>query len=273
MKSFFILLFTTITFACFSQNIYKIGARSNALGNASVTLNDIWAYHHNPGMLGYLKKGGVGVSYENRYFSKAFQYQGITFAQPLKKGKVGVISSGAQLSGYGDYSTLRAGVGYSLKLAKFISMGVQLNYLNVRQAAYYGTKHGFSAEFGIGAKIGKKWTLGASVFNLTRSRFATYQNERFASVFRLGARYDISKKVKILLEFEKDMLYPLKIKGGVEYEPVKDLFIRIGAASKPMEFTFGLGYGIKGFRLDVATSYQQVLGFTMGGSIQYNWGK
>ncbi|MEO9257094.1 MAG: hypothetical protein ABI207_01860 [Crocinitomicaceae bacterium] len=273
MKLTFILLFTSLSFSCFSQNIYKIGARSKALGNASVTLEDIWAYHHNPGMLGYLKKGGIGASYENRYFLKELQYQGITFAQPLKKGKGGVISSGAQFSGSGSYRTLRAGVGYSLKLADFISMGVQINYLNVQQAARYGTKHGFSAEFGLGAKIGQKWVIGASVYNLTRSRFATYQNERFATNIRIGVQYNVAKKVKILLEFEKDMLYPLSIKGGIEYEPVQNLFIRVGAASKPLEFTFGLGYGIKGFRFDVASSYQQILGFTTGASVQYNWRK
>jgi hypothetical protein len=273
MKSTFIIFCITISFSSLSQNIYKIGARSKGLGSASVTLGDIWAYHHNPGMLGYLEKGGIGVSYENRYFLKELQYQGITFAQPLKKGKGGVISSGAQLSGSGSYRTLRAGVGYSLKLAEFISMGVQLNYLNVQQAARYGTKHGLSAEFGLGAKIGEKWVIGASVYNLTRSRFATYQNERFATIIRIGARYNVAKKVKIIVEFEKDMLYPLNIKGGVEYEPVKNLFIRVGAASKPLEFTFGLGYGIKGFHFDVASSYQQILGFTTGASVQYNWGK
>jgi hypothetical protein len=273
MKATFIVLLALLSLPCYAQNIYYLGARSMALSNASVTLNDIWAYHQNPGMLGYIEKAGVGAYYQNRYFLKEFQYQGITFAQPLKKGKAGVLSSGAQFSGYGDYSTLRAGLGYSLKLAKFISMGVQLNYLNVRQAAYYGNKNGFSAAFGIGAKIGERWTLGASVYNLTRSRFASYQNERFASVFRIGVQFDLSTKVKFLLNLEKDLLYPLSIKGGIEYEPIKHLFIRIGAQSKPMSFSFGLGYGFKGFHIDVATSYQQILGFNMGGSIQYVWGK
>lgn len=260
-------------FSLFSQNVYKMGARSKALGNASVTLIDAWAYHQNPGMLGYMEQGTIGASYENRYFLKELSYQGIAFAQPLKKGKAGVVSSGAQFSGSGSYTTLRAGAGYSLKLAEFISMGVQLNYLNVRQAAYYGNKSGLSAEFGIGAKIGRKWILGASVYNITRTRLADYQSERFATIIRIGGQYNVSKKVKILLEFEKDILYPIRIKGGVEYEPVERLFIRAGASSKMLEFTFGLGYGVKKFRFDVASSYQQLLGFTTSASMEFYWGK
>jgi len=253
-----------------AQDVYKMGARSSALANASVAVNDIWAYHHNPGMLGFLEQGGAGAYYENRFFLRELQFQGLTLAQPLK---VGVISAGAQYSGFDLYRTSRAGLGYSLKLAEFISMGVQVNYLNVRLPAEYGTKHGVSAEFGLAAKISKKWMLGASVYNLTRARFANYQDERFATLIRIGAAYMISPKLQFLGEFEKDILFPLRLKGGLEYQPIEDLYLRLGVSNQPLEIAFGVGYNLKGLRIDIASTYKQLLGFSTGVSIHYIWGK
>ena len=258
-----------IPFSGFTQDVYKMGARSAALANASVALDDCWAYHHNPGMLGFVTQGAFGVSYENRFFLRELQYQGITFVQPLK---VGVLSAGGQYSGFELYRTSRAGMGYSLKLAEFISMGVQVNYLNVRQPAEYGTKHGVSAEFGLAARISKKWLLGASVYNITRARFAAYQDERFATLIRIGARYEISSRLKWLMEFEKDVLFPLKLKGALEYEPLTDFYLRGGVSTAPLEITFGLGYQFKGLRLDLASCFKQILGFSTGVSLHYVWG-
>ncbi len=263
------LVLLATTYFATSQDVYKMGARSTALANASVAVDDIWAYHHNPGMLGYAEKGGVGVYYENRFFLREFQYQGLTIVQPLK---VGVLSAGAQYSGFELFRTARAGMGYSLKLAEYISMGVQVNYLNVRQPAEYGTKHGISAEFGLAARINKKWMLGASVYNITRARFASYQDERFATLIRIGARYSISKKLEWLMEVEKDVLFPLKLKGGLEYQPLEDFYIRAGVSTKPVEIAFGLGYNFKGLRIDLASSYKQILGFSTGISLHYLWG-
>ncbi|GAA0876769.1 hypothetical protein GCM10009118_31790 [Wandonia haliotis] len=272
MKNYYSILLLVFVFfitETTAQELYKLGARSAALGHTSVTINDIWAYHHNPGMLGYLEQGGVGVYYENRFFLRELNYQGLTFAQPLKKG---TISAGAQFSGFENYRSARAGAGYSLRLTDYIAMGVQVNYLNVSIPGGYGTKHGISGEFGLATRIGKKWMIGASIYNITRTRFASYQNERFASVIRLGASYLISQKLTASAEFEKSIISPLQIKGALEYQPIEKLFLRAGVHSSPLEISFGLGYNLKGLRIDLASSYKQIIGFTTGVSIHYCWG-
>ena len=269
-RGVFVCPFFLITFSYFAQDIYKIGARSASLAHASVSVNDIWAYHHNPGMLGFSEAAGVGAYYENRFQLKELQYQGLTLVQPLK---IGVLSAGAQYSGMEHYRTSRAGIGYALKLSDFIAMGLQLNYLNVRQSVEYGIKHGVSAEFGLAAQISKKWMLGASVYNISRARFATYQNERFATLLRIGAQYNISPKIDWLMEVEKDVLFPMKLKGAFEYQPITDFYLRMGLSTAPLEYSFGLGYNFKGLYLDIASSYKQILGFSTGVSLQYYWKK
>jgi hypothetical protein len=252
------------------QHFRQIGARQAGLAYAGVAVNDIWAYHNNPGMLGFLKEAGAGIYYENRFFVREFQYQGLVYAQPLKKG---VISFGGQYSGFNLYSTSRAGVGYALALSEKLSMGVQINYMNVRQPSYYGTKHGISGEFGLGIKVTQKWTVAMAINNLTRSNLSGLSNERFETIFRIGALYNLSKRVFVTSELEKDINFPLRIKAGIEYHPVDPFYIRVGAAANATSFAIGLGYSYKSLRIDVGSNYLQPLGFHTALSMHFQLAK
>jgi len=252
----------------YSQHFRQIGARQSGMAWAGVALTDIWAYHNNPGMLGFLQEAGAGVYYENRFFLKEFQYQGLVYAQPLKKG---VISFGGQYSGFNAYSTARTGIGYALGLSDYLSMGVQINYMNVRQPSYYGTKHGISGEFGLGVKVTSKWTLALAINNLSRTSFADVSNERFETIFRIGAQYKLSKRVLIVTELEKDITFPVRIKAGIEYHPADQFYLRAGAASNATSVAIGFGYKIKNLRIDIGSIYQQPLGFHTVASLQYNF--
>lgn len=262
---FIVVLFLTIS-NLHAQNFRQIGSRQAGMAFASVALTDIWAFHNNPGMLGFLKEAGGGVYYENRFFLREFQYQGLVFAQPLKKG---TISFGGQYSGFNLYSTSRAGLGYALALSERLSMGVQINYMNIRQPSYYGTKHGVSGEFGLGVKVTSKWTFAMAVNNLTRTNLADYQNERFETIFRMGTLYELSKRVLVSTELEKDVVFPLRVKVGVEYHPVEPFYIRAGAAVNATSMAIGFGYAIKNLRIDIGSNYVQPMGFHTAASLNF----
>lgn len=269
-----LLLFASIVllFNSYSQGWMPNGSRSGGLGHASSAIVDIWAFHHNPGALGYLKEGGVGVSYHNRYLLKELQQQSITFALPLK---VGVISAGAQTYGQTQFRTNRIGVGYSMILAEKLSAGVQLNYQNVRLNSDYGTKHQVSAEFGLLAKLSKDFSLGFSVVNLNRAGLSTttYADDRFSTVFRLGANYMISNKLNFLLEVEKEVETDVRLKGGIEYQPVENFYLRFGANGGPVELSFGFGYQWQQLSIDINSFWHQTLGWTPGASLNYSFAK
>lgn len=254
----------------FAQHFRQIGARQAGLAWAGVALNDVWAFHNNPGMLGFLEETAVGVYYENRFLVREFQYQGLVYAQPLKKG---VISFGGQYSGFNLYSTSRAGIGYALAMSERLSMGVQINYMNVRQPSFYGTKHGLSGEFGLGVKVTQKWRFAMAINNLTRSNLSGVTNERFETIFRIGALYDVSKRVFITSELEKDINFPLRLKTGVEYHPVEPFYVRVGAAVNATSFAIGLGYAYKNLHIDVGSNYVQPLGFHTALSMHYQLAK
>jgi hypothetical protein len=241
-----------------AQNFRQIGARQAAMAYAGVAINDIWAFHNNPGMLGFLEDAGAGVFYENRFFMREFQYQGLVYAQPLNNG---VISFGGQYSGFELFSTARVGLGYALALNEILSMGIQINYLNVRQPSFYGIKHGISGEFGLGVIVSPKWTVAIAINNLTRSELSGFTNEKFETILRIGASYNLSKQVFITGELEKDVYYPIRVKVGLEYHPADPFYIRIGASANSTSFAMGLGYSYKNLRIDVGSNYIQPLGF------------
>ncbi len=251
----------------FCQGWLPMGSRSHALGNASVAIDDIWAYHHNPANLVSLKKLGFGLSYENRFLLKELQSQGFVVALPLKAG---VISFGLQSFGFKNFRTNRLGVGYSMKLAEFLSCGVQLNYHQVRLTDAYGRKDALTAELGLKANITDNWKVAFSVFNLTRTKISEFGEDRLTTLMRLGTQYTFSEKVMLVAELEKNIEFPVRFKTGIEYSPIKKLFLRGGFATQPIELSAGLGYRFKDqFQLDIGSAYHQILGWSPNFSFTY----
>jgi hypothetical protein len=266
---FFVSIFFRFSFAL-SQGWTNIGARSNSLANASVSIADVWAYHHNPAALGELKQVSVGVSYENRFLLKEFQSQGVAYAQPLKYG---VLSVGAQFYGYKQFRTQRIGAGYSLQLANRFFAGVQLNYQGLQLNENYGNRHSVTAEVGLQTLFSNNWRLGFSVTNIARAKLNDYQDERFSTNFRLGMSYSLSNKVLFLLEGSKTIIDKVRVKLGVEYQAVKNFYVRAGVSGAPIEFSFGLGYKWKMISIDAGLSYQQLLGWSPHFSLTYTANK
>ena len=162
-----------------------------SMGNASSTLNDVWAFHNNPGALGLIENFSIGLSYENRFLLKELQTQSLACAIPLK---VGVISVGGHMYGYRKFRSYKGGIGYSMKLAEKLSAGVQINYQGIQLEEYYGSKNTVTAEVGILASISEKWSASAAVFNLGRAKLSSFEDDRFTTMMRLGSSYQFSDK-------------------------------------------------------------------------------
>lgn len=262
-----LLLFTHSFLVSFGQGWNPVGSRAVSLANASICLDDVWAYHHNPGATASIKAISVGAYYETRFLTKELQTQALAVAIPLK---VGVISAGAQFFGYQQYRNTRAGLGYSMKFTDFLQVGVQGNIQTLRLGGNYGSTVSGTVEAGLLAKISEKWSVGVSVMNIGRQRINPI-NDRFATVMRGGCQYKPSKKVSIFAEVEKQIITKISFKGAVEYQPVQQLYIRFGAQSAPMEFALGIGYKVAGFSIDLGSKYHQTLGWSPNFGLNYQF--
>ncbi|MCF8278729.1 MAG: hypothetical protein K9J17_18525 [Flavobacteriales bacterium] len=248
---------------------FPIGARSAGMANASVALTDIWAVHHNQAALVGLEQAGVAVYYENRFLLSEMNLQGATAVLPTQR--LGVF--GLSYSRFGNklYNQSRYGLSYGKKLFKFLSVGLQLSYLNTTIAENYGSRHSFIAEIGLLSQVTSRLRIGFHAFNLTRTKLADAYDERVPMNFRLGAQYDFSQKVRIAVEAEKDLELPAVFKMGIEYYPAKIFAIRVGIGTQPFHADFGLGLNMKNLHFDIAGSIHPVLGFSPKASLAYRF--
>ena len=250
----------------FSQGTYGLGGKSAGMANASINNTDVWSLNHNVGALGFLESFEISGYYENKYLLKQLNVSGLAAAYPTNFGTFGLQAS---TFGFNQYRHTEVGFGYSLKLAKFISAGVKLNYLNYRFGQNYGVKHAFTAELGLMAKIKDKVAIGAHVYNLTRTKMADFENERIPTIISLGVTYFVSEKINLTLEAEKDIDQKMAFKFGMDYQ-IHDMFaLRVGTSSGPWLATMGFGFNFKGLHIDLASSWHFQLGYSPQFSVSY----
>ena len=266
---FLVLIFFFVS-STIAQGWMPQGARSAALGNSSVSLVDLFSFHHNPGALGFLENGGAAVSYESRFLLRELQSQSFVIAQPIQTG---VLSLGGQFYGYETFRTNRVGAGYSMKLNDNFAAGVQINYLSLRLDPFYGVKHSVTGELGMLAKLGDDLSFGFSVMNLGRARLSEFKDDRFSTILRLGTAYNITKELLFIVELEQEVTYKTRMRSGLEYSPNDKFYVRAGVQGAPVEFSFGTGMKWSRVQLDLASHYNQLLGWSPVASLLFNFNK
>ncbi|MCW3070509.1 MAG: hypothetical protein JWO44_399 [Bacteroidetes bacterium] len=272
MKKLFASLFSCmLMLTAFAGNEdYPIGARSAALGNASVSLSDLWSAHHNQAGLGFVRDISAGVSYENRFLLKEISVRGGAVALPIKAGTFGLCITNF---GYSQYSENKYSLSFAKAFSNKFSAGIAMDYLSTKIAEGYGSRGSLVAEAGIIAKPMKGLSIGAHVFNPTRAKISAYDDERLPTIIHLGADYLFSDKVRVAVEAQKDIKYKAEFKAGLEYLPVKELYLRIGISTNPTLSTFGFGLNLKNFKIDLSASYHQTLGISPQLGLSYSFKK
>ncbi len=263
ISSFFFLLPSSFAYV----DNYPIGARSMGMGNASVTLSDPWAVHHNQAGLAYQKNFSGGLFYESKYFVSNLGLKGGIAVIPTKSGVFGLDVSSL---GYSKYNESKYGLAYGRTFGENFSAGIQLDYLRTQIAENYGSKGVIAGEAGLQAKLSKNLTLGAHVFNINRAKGASYNNEKIPTIFRAGAGYSFSDKVILCIETEKDIDFKPIVKFGMEYHVIESLYLRAGTSSNPFVNHFGIGVVFHNFQMDIAASMHPVLGYSSQLSLSYS---
>lgn len=242
------------------------GARSAALGNASVTFADFWAIQNNQAGLADFKNIAAGVYYENRFLLKELSLKSVAFVLPTKSGTFGI---NINYFGFNLYNESKIGLAYAKSFGKYFSAGIQLDYLTTSIGEDYGSKSVVTFEFGLRSQLNENLCIAAHVFNPIRVKIASYDDERIPTIFKLGLSYTFSKNIIAVIETEKDINYKAVVKAGLEYQIIKEASVRIGITTNPCIYTFGFGLILKKFKIDFASSIHQVLGYSPQISLIY----
>ena len=235
------------------------GARGLGMAGASVVFSDINAAWSNQAGLAFVEKMSFSAFGEQRFLMTDLGSYAFAAAFPVQK--VGTLSLTFQHFGVQAYNEQKIGLGYARRLGENFSIGVQFDYLATR-IPDYGVSHNFTAEVGLLYRFSQQFSLAAHIYNPFRVRLSSA--DPLATVFRAGFIYSPSKQVSLIGEVEKDFLYPLGGKIGVEYRPVERFVVRTGVGTAPFRASFGVGVEWSGLLIDFATSYHQILGFTPG---------
>lgn len=270
------------------------GARAAALGNASVGLaGEVWSMGNNVAGLGEVQQATVGFYAENRYFSSALNVGALAVALPLGRqsaaapaadaaalaptvarswARHGVAAFEAQRFGGTLYNETRLGLGYGYRFGQ-ISLGGRVDVLQVSIEGLGSRRAVLGTLGGQIEVVPQRLSFGASLYNLSQTKLASYQDERVPTVLRAGLAYRPSAQVLLLVETEKDVERDANFKAGLEYRPVPVLAVRLGLASLTEQASAGVGVAAGAFQIDYAAAFQQALGFSQHLSVSKAWGR
>lgn len=246
------------------------GGRAAALGRASVALPGVWSAFTNQAGMAWEDGLHAGLFAENRFLMKELCYEAVAVAWSGRPGAFGLALS---YRGFQLYNEFHVGIGYARKFGRRLSTGIQLNYLRVQIAEGYGSRGVINCAAGFIYRPDNHWTLGMQICNPIPVRLSDSQDELLPLTFRLGAGYDISGKVLMLIEGEKDLENPLVIRSGVEVKLSGSVYGRVGVQSGPFMVTAGIGFVLSRLNVDIASGYHMVLGFSPAVSIGYVFNK
>lgn len=267
MKHLSLLGFLILSFSALGQDgKFNLGARSAALGGASLTLGDEFSLFNNIGGLGIVENHAAFAGYQNRF--------GVSSFQSIGAGAVyttGIGNAGLGFFKFGDdlYSQQRIHLAVGSKI-QMVSLGFGADLIQYNISTV-GSKQLIALEFGGIAKISEQFVFGAHIFNLNQAKLSEETNERVPTIMKAGLSYRPSNELMINVEVEKDLDFDEVIKAGVEYELVENIFLRTGISTDPFLSSFGIGFHPKNFKLDYAYSNDSNLGSIHDLSISYSF--
>jgi hypothetical protein len=261
------LIATHFALGALGQYNDHAGGRSSGMAGAYVSMSDGWSVFHNQAGLASLKSFHAGVYYENRFGLANLSDRGLFVAARMGKG---VLAGSYHSFGYSEYLSSKGGIAYAMGLGEKLDVGIQLNYYSVRLGENYGRAIAVSAEGGFLFRLNSTITLAAHISNPNRAKLSEYLDERIPAVFRMGGSYAFSKQVMLTGEVYKDTQFDPAIRAGLEYKITESVAVRGGFASAPRQFTFGFGWKLNQWMLDMAAAYHPALGFNPHLSFTYS---
>ncbi len=258
-----------IYFIFMSTFLCAQSARNISMADVNNAQMSIDALFGNQAGLSFLEDPAITANAFQRFGLSELGNYSIGAALPMEMGTFGLL---IDYYGFEGYNEKKINLSYARKLFENLSIGAQFDFFQV-SIPEYGNANSFTFEFGLMSKLTRDLYLGAHIINpIKADKIAGV--EEFPLVFNLGLLYKPSEKLHINLEFEKDLDQQEDIKLGIDYKIMNILYARIGAATGPSRFAFGLGIEILDkLRFDLGSTYHNVLGFSPAGGLVFNFKK
>ena len=243
-------------------------ARFAGMGNAGLTLVDLWCVSGNQAGLAGLEGPMAGAYYQQHWLSPDLAMQGLAFALPVGKG---TFALSANSFGNNLYSQRTFGLAYAMKLSEGLRVGIQMDYLNIQLGEDYGSTGAVTAELGVQAQLSEHLWIAAHLYNPNRAKLGGPYEERAPTILSAGLGYTFSDRVLMTGEVTKDIDRPEQYHAGIEYRPITALFLRTGVSTGPTRAHFGVGVRMGQLDLDLAAVMRSQLGLTPMVNLNYRF--
>lgn len=260
----FLCLFTVA--GAFAQNISLYGgsAHNYALGNATIAAANTHSALNNQAGILSVEKWGFTAGAINLFGIPSLNL--LSASGIYKFNERNAMSVSIKHLGDSDLNTQVIGIAYARQLSRSWNLSLQADLLSF-QARNFGSRLVPTVEIGSIYDVNKKVHVGFHVFNPFGQ--ALTPQEDISAVIRTGILYDLSSKVSISAEIEKDIVLDYRFKMGIDYSPIENLNIRTGFTTQEAQFSFGLAYTFGKYTVHGAAAIHPVLGTSTGGEISY----
>ncbi len=272
MKKIILIITLLLSVRCaFSQFAFPTpSAVGGAMGGCGVAVDDFWSQVGSVAGIARIDRPEVGLSFRNNFLLSELSYKSVAFALPVTKS--GTIATSYTHFGNSDYNEQRVNLMYAQRFGHMFALGVEIDYLRsgVSDAAYQ-TANLFT--FGVGLQFypSSTLTIGAHIFNPISMHYQTEVKMDVPALFRAGVAYNFIKNATATVDFVKDMNYHSDLRFGLQYTFFDYLNARIGIATMPMIYTFGLGIDRQSWGVDLAMQVHSTLGVTPQISATYKF--
>jgi len=269
-KNYLLLNFILFNYAIFSQQLRQpIIAGYTGLGAYSIHHIDVFSFTANQAALAQIKNSAIGVYGEKRFLLSSTNLYSAVAVLPTRQGNFGLQ---ADYFGYKNYNESQIGLSYAKSLGSKLDIGIKFNYYSYHIPAYNNSGT-LNFEIGAIAHFSEKLHAGFHVYNPVGGKLSKNENEKLASIYKLGIGYEASENFFISTEIIKEEMLPVNVDAGCQYNFIKQFFIRAGISATTANSYIGAGVSWKNFRLDISAGYHQQLGFTPGMMLLINLNK
>ena len=229
------------------------------LGAYSKIHTDVFSYLNNQATLAQTKNPEAGIFGEKRYLLAATNLYTAAIAIPSKMGNFGV---NLKYTGFKNFKENQLGLAFARSLGPIVDIGVQFNYYSY-QVPSYSKSNTINFEVGAMVHLTGQLNAGIHVYNPVGGNFGK-TGEKLAAAYKVGLGYDASEIFFVSTEIVKEAGYPVNVNAGIQYQFVKQFFVRAGISTSTSSAYGVVGVGWNNLRLDISGSYHPQLGWSPG---------
>lgn len=259
-KFFFHLLASVYFLSVQSVSLHaqnSTGARSLAMGQTGTALpGDPWSAFLNTALL------PTDATHLSFY---GFRYVGISeitdiAATASYPTSAGVLAAGIHRYGFNLFNENRILAAYKNNLGRF-HFGGGVSYTHINQGGNYGSAGAVGIDIGLAAEIATGLWFGARATNLNQPSYGN-TDEELPRELAAGFSYQLTPGALLTTEIVKDVMFPVSVRGGLEFEIIRSLFARAGFTTEPETYSIGFGYLAEKWSVNFALQQHNPLGLS-----------